>query len=156
MSKLPIKPIESATVFVSGDRSVGIQSATFNLQLYLDLNCYGDDAADILKETRNQIYLLYSDMVSEKVVVMFDFEIEEQTAKELNSDPDPFIDYVYYDDRHDAIGTAIKWVNEQTARGAKFFRVVWWYEENYIVATRTKVTLRQARAYIKRREKEFL
>jgi len=79
---LPTKPIEKATVYFAGDRSVGIPSASFELEMYLDLNCFGDKL-EALNEARAAIMTAYELLQGEPPSwVMFDFEIAEENRRE--------------------------------------------------------------------------
>ena len=64
--------IEKATVFVNGDPSVGIRSASFDLDVFFDITT--DD--EVLKEFREKIESVYSDMTGEPAKLLFDFEIQ--------------------------------------------------------------------------------
>ena len=82
---LPTKPIESATVFFSGDPSVGIPPCSFNVELFIDLEAYGSDEKERrshLLWVRNQLSNLYQEMQGEEPSVMFDFECEEERQLE--------------------------------------------------------------------------
>jgi hypothetical protein len=70
-----MKPIESVTIHFRGDRSVGINSATFEMGLYIDRN-------DVdIEFVRKKITELYEHTEGETPSsVMFDFEIEAMNA----------------------------------------------------------------------------
>jgi len=77
------KPINSATVFSSGDPSVGIPSVSFKVELYVD-----EVMADYeyIEEIRQRIKVLYDDMTGDNCSVMFDYEIERQNEMEAEMD----------------------------------------------------------------------
>lgn len=84
------KPIESATVYFMGDSSVGIPSASFDIQMYI---CWEDFPADsgeqhsMLKRFRDNIKNLYEELHGDTPTwVMFDFEIAEQNRQEKEFD----------------------------------------------------------------------
>lgn len=77
-------PIKSATVYFAGDRSVGIHSATFNVELWADLGVLAfEDHEEYLLDLRTKISDMYEAMHGEKPTwVMFDFESEALKEQE--------------------------------------------------------------------------
>jgi hypothetical protein len=70
-----MKPIESVTIYFRNDPSVGIHSATFQMEVFIDPMTQGDD----LNETRTKIADLYEYLEGDKPTwVRFDFEIEAE------------------------------------------------------------------------------
>ncbi len=80
------KAIESATVFFAGDRSVGIPSASFDVQMYILWDDLPEDSGEqhsALKTIRTKLCDLYEHLQGDTPTsVMFDFEIEAQNQNE--------------------------------------------------------------------------
>jgi len=79
------KTINSATVYFAGDISVGINSASFDVQLYIDPDNFDlgpDETAGLttaIAETRQKISDLYEFINGETPTwVRFDFEIQAE------------------------------------------------------------------------------
>jgi hypothetical protein len=87
---IPTKPIESATIFFAGDRSVGISSASFDLEMFFDPNCFTpEQVPNCLKEIKNKIKDLYESIQGETPnAVLFDYEIlaEQKSEEDLGVD----------------------------------------------------------------------
>jgi hypothetical protein len=80
----PTKPIQKATVFFSGDCSVGIPSVTFDLEMYFDPSNYSEQGVkEGLNEIRESIKDTYELILGdERPQVMFDFEMLAEQAAE--------------------------------------------------------------------------
>lgn len=79
------KTINSATVYFAGDRSVGIPSASFDVQLFITPDDFGNGPdetagfATALTETRKKIFELYEFINGDAPTwVRFDFEIQAE------------------------------------------------------------------------------
>ncbi len=71
--------IKSATVFASGDRSVGIPSVEYRVECWIDLGCVAiQDGPKLLGDIRQKLKEAYEIMVGEPVEVLFDFEAENK------------------------------------------------------------------------------
>lgn len=85
-STMKNKPIESATVFFQGDRSVGIPSVSFDVQMYIEWDDLPEDSGEQhsrLKTIREKLIELYEELQGDTPSgVMFDFEIAEQLRQE--------------------------------------------------------------------------
>lgn len=69
--------VHKAYINSAGDRSVGIQPATFTAEIFIPKN-----EPEVLEEIRKRLAIIYEVMVDEKVTVLFDFEVEACVAKE--------------------------------------------------------------------------
>lgn len=67
--------INKAFIFTSGDRSVGIPSASFEMEIYLPAN----EPRETLESFRQEIKELYEGMCGETPKVVFDYEFYERT-----------------------------------------------------------------------------
>jgi len=79
--ELDDKPIERATVFFEGDRSVGIPDRSFDLEMY-----YQPSDLDCLNAQRKAIADLYENLGGERPKVMFDFEMAQEAEAEAMAD----------------------------------------------------------------------
>lgn len=88
MQTLPATPIEKAVISFLGDNSVGIHSATFNLEMYLDIGIYTEKRGkEIMEGVRLEISNLYELINGDAPdYVLFDFEVRERDRAEKSFD----------------------------------------------------------------------
>lgn len=80
---IPSKPIERAHILIPGDRAAGLRDQSFMAEVWIDPSTVGDDTFwGWLAIIRHKISAAWEEMLGEKPGVMFDFEVEEQTARE--------------------------------------------------------------------------
>lgn len=86
--RLPTKPIESLAVVFGSDMAAGIRTTYFNLETFIDLNCFSfseQEAIDYLTKIKNDVINLYERMIGEKPSVLFDYEAEFSYGPEFES-----------------------------------------------------------------------